>query len=507
MKKLYGALFVLSLAVLASCNNNNNTNNNDNNDGNNGVNEDKIELKDSRVDLFTAVSGSIEDDEFVEDGDTANFKSLYEASNYCYDNYDNGSYVYRTKDTNKTPLYTKRANEEDIAGAISDQWFYYRDGSTLDGYSNYLAGDTEYFKNEKVIRMMASTDNLKYTYQPYKLLGRDETASTASWNRRPMQDATIEYNPHAFTGIRTITFTFNLSEAKIRPSYSTSQKVIPMVTLSSTDSYNWSNQGIWMDTANGNWYYLKGETQADTKALEYDNKDVLLTSTWSNDNQEWTPNSDVTMTLTYRFIEEDEVWVNDLSIQTKDNKFDFTYEYYAMNGRGTPRANISLDLVSTDEDLDDTTFGPDFMCGAYFKNIVISKGEGTVPEGLTDDEYQGDDDMCCEAGKTYGLTMFAGANDADTEVILDNYGVINYHEDITNKDVYDISYEQNESETARSSDVTNVESLIAKIAETDDKTSASVIKANTAYSKLHAVQAKLVTKYDGYTALEKALEK
>ena len=45
----------------------------------------EIELLDTRVDAFTVVSGSMEGNEFVADGDTYNFKSLYEAANFCFD--------------------------------------------------------------------------------------------------------------------------------------------------------------------------------------------------------------------------------------------------------------------------------------------------------------------------------------------------------------------------------------------------------------------------------------
>lgn len=490
MKKTILKVLSLSLvAMLSSCG---------------GKKTEEMILNDTREYLFTAVSGEMDNGELVVD-DEVDFKSLYEAANYVFDNCENGSYIYRKGDTNKTPLFTKRANEEDIEGSISDQWFYYRDGSTLDGYSQYLSGDTEFFKNEKVTRIMATTDSLKWSYQPYSLYRREVTASTQAWNLLPIQDTSIRYNPHSFTGIRTITFNFKLTDARIRPSYSSDQKVIPFITLSSTDSYNWSNQGIYMDTATGNWYYLKGETQSDTKALTYDTDKVILTSTWDNDTQEFTPDSDVEMTLTYVEVEE-ETWVNDLTIKTNSGTFDYRYEYSAMNGRGTPRANISLDLVSTNEDIDEATFTPDFMCGAYFKNITITKATGTVPEGLTDEEYAGDADMCCKPGETYDLMANAEKNDADADVILDHYDAISYHEGEEN-DVWDISYEAKASENARGEEVTNVESLISKIEDSDTSTSASVIKASTAYNKLHTTQAKLVVKHDGYTQLQEALER
>lgn len=474
---------------------------------------DKVELVDSRVDAFVAVSGTVLSDGTIEeDGDTETFKSLYEAANYVFDEYDNGSYVYKLGDEAKTKLSQKRGSEDSISGATTDQWYYYVDGSTLDGYSSYIQGDTNFFINEKKTRLMSSTDSLKFTYQPYSLLGRDSTVTTQGWNLLPMQDTSIRYNPHSFTGIQTVTYKFDLSEAKIRPSYNESQTVIPMITISSVDSYNWSNQGIYMDTATGNWYYIYGETQSDTKLLNYDTDEVILTSKFSKADQEFTPENDVRMTLTYRFVESDEVWVNDLTIEilsgeTVTKTITKTYEYNSMTACGTPRANISMDLVSSDDSLDESTFAPDYMCGAYFKNIKISEGYGSVKEGLTDDEYGGDADMCCTPGETYDLLACKDSGDADLEVILDHYDAITYHDDIKDYDLFDISYEQEVADATRTSDILDVEALIAKIGDEDTKESASVIKANAKYSALHTTQARLVAKFDGYKQLANALER
>lgn len=357
---------------------------------------------------------------------------------------------------------------------------------------------------------MMTSDYLKQTYQPYHLL-KHEDKTTAAWNLLPLMDTSIRYNPIAFSGMRTITYNFDLSEAKIRPSYNELQKAVPTITLSSTDSYNWSNQGIYMDTKTGNWYYLKGETQSDVKEIEYDDQEVILTSTWDNEKQEFTPNGDVKMTLEYVYDEKEEVWVNDLKIETtvgtEVKTFDKRYEYIQMNGRGTPRANISLDIISDSEEYDEGTFAPDYMCGAYFKNITITEAKGKVPENLTDEEYQGDTPMVGKAGETYDLLAASEANVIDLEVILEHYDAITYHEDIKNKDVYDISYEQKVSEDTRTKEVKEVEELIKKITDSDTADSPNVIKAYQKYKNLNGVTQKMIKSIDGLTALEEALER
>lgn len=470
----------------------------------------EIELLDTRVDAFTVVSGSMEGNEFVADGDTYNFKSLYEAANFCFDECDYGSFVKALGDETDTILYQKRMNFDIIdQGLAQDTYYYIKDGSTVFGFNQYLPGNTNYYLNEKVTTLMQTTDNLKHYYQPYSLLKQVEGATTQAWNLTPLLDTTIRYNPTAFSGMRTITFKIDLSESKIRPSYNETQKIVPMITLSSTDSYNWSNQGIYMDDTTGNWYYVYGETQSDITDLNYE-ENLILTSTWDNEVQEFTPDGDITLTLDLVEVEED-VWANDLTIVVSDKNgnettHEFNYEYSQMNGRGTPRCNIALDLRPRDEDSEDGTFAPDYMCGAYFKNITVSEGRGTVPEGLTDDEYLGDTPMVGTAGQTYDLLASDTANECDGEVILDHYDCINYHNDITTKDVFDITYEQRVS-ASRTDEVLACEKLIAAILPTDDKDSASVIKASAAYNKLDGNEQRLIVSIDGYTQLNEALER
>lgn len=495
------AAMLCTSAILASC-------------GNTPKKENKDKFKDSRLDLFTVVSGEMDGAEFVPDGKTYDFKSLYEAANYVYENCENGSFVKAKDDSTDTIIFQKRSSVDSIRGDnIYDQWFYYNMGNNgvLDGYTQYVAGYVDTNIGEKYNRLYVTTDCLKQSYQPYYLL-RHETLKTASWNLLPLLDTSIRYNPHAFTGMREITYKFDLTQSKIRPSYSKDQKVEPLITLSQTDSYNWSNQGIYMDTDTGNWYYLKGETQSDSKILDYDNKEVILTSTWDKEKQEYTPDGDVKMTLTYVFDETEEVWTNDLAIEVtyKDGttkSFKKNYDYTNINGRGTPRANISLDLVAGNDKVEEGSYAPDFMCGAYFKNIVVSEAKGSVPEGLTDEEYGGDSEMCCKPGETYNLLAGAEKNDADCEIILDNYGLINYHNDVKDKDIYDISYEQIAPTTLRTKEVLDVEQEIAKIKDTDTKDSAIVIKTLPKFNALSAVQQKLITRIDGYTQLEKAIER
>ena len=99
-----------------------------------------------------------------------------------------------------------------------------------------------------------------------------------------------------------------------------------------------------------------------------------------------------------------------------------------------------------DEDIAEELVTPDFMCGGYFNNVIVSEGKGSVRPGLTDDEYQGDADMCCEPGKTYDFlhALKGYENDSDTEVIMDNYNCVGYYDVNESKgyDTWSISYAQ-----------------------------------------------------------------
>lgn len=461
-----------------------------------------IELNDNRLGAYVAVVGDTDKDGVFEAYDEGvEFKSLYEACNYAMEEGDTGSYVINKGDESETKLFVKQA-------ASYDYWFYYKNGNILDGYAPYTPGDVELFKGENYTRILCSGGYAAPTYQPYELKG-GETSTTQSWNRLPFLDTSIRYNPHAFTGIQDSTYTFELSKAKIRPSYSVNQKAIPTITLSTTDSYNWSNQGIYMDTNNGNWYYVYGETQSNFKSLIYDDQEVIMKSTWDQQRQEWTPNGDVRLTLNMVLNEDDDSVSNDLTIELLNGtevtkKIVKNYEYNQMNMRGTHRASIDLDLVPTDDEIEEEGITPDFQCGAYFKNIVVSEGLGTVREGLNDEIYQGDEPMCCEAGKTYELLYAKEGykNDANTTVILDGYNNITYSDKNANKDTWDISFEQVLATAYRSEEVLEVEELIALIPEGATVTTDEFRTAYAAYKNLSVPQQNLIEVIDGYTAIK-----
>jgi hypothetical protein len=147
------------------------------------------------------------------------------------------------------------------------------------------------------------------------------------------------------------------------------------------------------------------------------------------------------------------------------------------------------------------------MCGAKFNNIVVSKAEGSVPAGLTNEDYQGDSDMVCKPGETYNLMMNAEDNDADSEVILDNTGCVSYDSTNTTNDVFNISFAQVGDGKARTDDVIKAEELIAAISDTDTSTSNSVLKAKPKFDALASVTQKMVKSIDGMTQLEEALDR
>ena len=483
-------LILASVFALVACNNKTN-----------GGGSSKVELKDNRSEAYVAVLGEVDSNGNFEPYDEGvKFKSLYEATNYAMEEGDTGSYVYADGDQDETKLFVKQS-------ASYDYWFYFKDGNVLDGYSPYTPGDVEYYKGENYTRILCSGGYAAPTYQPYELLGA-ETSSTQPWNRLPYLDTSIRYNPHAFTGIQDTTYTFELSKAKIRPSYNPNQKAVPTITLSTTDSYNWSNQGIYMNTDNGNWYYLYGETQSNFKSFIYE-EELIMTSSWDQDKQEWTPNNDVRLTLNMVFNEDDGSTSNDLTIELLNGnevskKIVKNYEYNQMNMRGTHRASIDLDLISTDEEIEEEGLTPDFQCGAYFKNVVVSNATGTVREGLTDEIYKGDEPMCCEAGHTYDLLYAKEAykNDSNTTVILDGFNNIKYYDTTAEKDTWDISFEQKVASIYRSEEVLEVEELIALIPDGATVTTDEFRTAYAAYKELTVPQQNLIEVVDGYTAIK-----
>lgn len=461
----------------------------------------KIEKVDPRKEAYSVVSATMNaKDEVEELGVVDGFKSMYEAINYVLDEEDPGSFVFLTGDEARTPFYKK-------VKASFDTWHYYKDGNLLDGFYPYAPGDTEYFKGENYTRVVSSAGYAGQTYQPYELMGHEDK-TTQSWNRLPLMDASVRYNPHAFTGIQDSTYTVELTKAKIRPSYSELQKAVPTLTMSTTDSYNWSNQGLRMDEETGQWRYFKGETQSDYKSIEEEDE-VIMTSTWDQEKQEWTAPYDVRFSLSQIYNESDESVSNGLTLELLQNgevkkTLEYNYEMNAMTMRGTHRFAISLDLEPRTDDFDEESMTPDFQCGAYIKDLVVSEGKGSVREGLNDDIYKGDAPMCCEAGKTYDLlyALEGYKNDADTEVILDNLNAITYKEANANKDTWDISFEAVVPAEKRTEEVLDCEDLIALIPEGADASNDEFRTAYASWKELHVVQQELISQVDNLKAIE-----
>jgi len=467
-------------------------------------NEVNVTLNDSRADLYTAVYGMYEGGVFTSYNEDKNFKSFYEAVSDCFYNGEYGSYVYAASDENASPLYIKRASHvADYSDTTpADQWFWYNSDMELDGHYGFITGFTDLYKDEGYTSIYSTKDNFAPSYQPYSIIGTDNNTatSTPAWNLEPYLDSRVVYNPLAFSGIQQSTYTFDLTNAKIRPSYSKTQKAYPEICLSTTDSYNSSKQGLFMDTDNGNWYYFYGESQSQSKVYQYDYDSVIMTSTWNEEAQEFTPNGDVTLELETIWDQDNEIIRNDLNIQVEAgsdiSNFERSYEYVNMTACGTHRASVGLDLIPTDEEEDLVL--PDYMCGSYFNNIVISNAKGTVKEGLTPIEYT--QDVGCDAG-TYDLLNSSPMNVTKIGTILDGSSHISYDISTAGQDVYSINYSQKDSTSSRTNAIGACESKLDQIGDEDTASSASVIVAKSSYDILSKQQQNVVKQIDKYLAL------
>lgn len=465
--------------------------------------EVNITLNDSRQELYTTVYGQYDNGVFTSFGEDKDFKSFYEAVTDCFYNGEYGSYVYAKSNASATPLYVKRASHvADYSDTTpADQWYWYNSDMEMDGHFGFMTGFTDLYRNQNYTSIYSTKDNFAPSYQPYSIIGIDDTsASTPAWNLEPYLDSRVVYNPLAFSGIQQSVYTFDLTKAKIRPSYSSTQKAYPEICLSTTDSYNSSKQGLFMDTNNGNWYYYYGESQSQSKVYQYDYDQVIMTSTWNEAEQEFTPDGDVTLQLNTVWDEENEIIRNDLDISILSNgqtsTFERSYEYVNMTACGTHRASVGLDLMPIDDEEDLVL--PDFMCGAYFNNIVISQAEGTVKEGLTPVEYT--QDVGCDAG-TYNLLNSAPMNPTKIGTILDGSANINYDISTPDQDVYNISYQAKDSLNPRTEAIRDCESELDEIADEDTSSSASVIIAKASYDKLSKQQQNVIKQIDKYLSL------
>lgn len=343
------------------------------------------------------------------------YKSLYDAIEACYD-YDEqadsfdpitseGSYVVKIENDEADNHIMFRNRKHYLNDSAADMYWYYQNGTSLQKYgawdNNYwtsILKSTKYISvqrkgdlesttevDESVIHAYASS------YDIFASTGIDNSNASQAFNYCFGLDSGIDIFIRPTNDISNVRVWLNLSQAQIYPSYYESDKAWAYVGFVTYAEDYILHQGLKCDTTTGNWYYYCGivtttENGIEIKELEYPGvTDICyLTSTWNALGGYYAPDSDVNLAIglgtSVDTGNDKEITHTDGSKETVNIyrntiSFEMTFE----DGRtiicsedvetyvptASFRFSCGLDIETTD-DL------ADFMCGAQFKNVIIS---------------------------------------------------------------------------------------------------------------------------------------
>ena len=457
------------------------------------------------------------------------FASLYDAIYSCVNEGDTLDYV--TKVGEETKVFI---NYDQYTEATKDMFWYYDQGASL---IDYKAWESTYWQITRdygqaiAVHKSGEYGEVAFYGNSYDIVAKNENltdydleaypGSTAVWNVSWLLEASATVDMAPYSGITKAVYTIDLSEAMISPSLATDTKAWAYVGFMTCDANNLSNMGLRCDTTTGNWYYYSGETDYNANDIEIDDDTCYLTSTWDSANNCFRPDGDVTLTCELLTVEDDgdEYIVHRLTMDfgngrvvTKD------YELPELTTCGTIRFTSGLDLES-DRELQD------YMCGASFKNLVVTSAKATIYEENTvagkvfanQEEKDAAQDAALES---YGNFAAFPAGDYDilnsNPATLARFHTIIYTPSVVTtdfttpgKDVYSYEYKCTSNLPALGGRLKETVDAINAIPAVTDLTADSVsliTEARDLYEGLSDSQKDLVTNYDHLLEAEENMD-
>jgi hypothetical protein len=433
------------------------------------------------------------------------FKSLYAAIEYTVNNEDYGSYITKAEGADKNvKLFTFN---DKFASDSDDMFYYYKNGNQLDTYTSWQATYWQTLKDlGDAITVSVSPSSGTGTYfASHALAGVSTTEagadSTAYWNVSQKIEAAATVNMLAYSGITKATYEIDLKSARITPTYDNGTVVYAEIGFVIADAYNVSNMGLACDTSTGNWYYYSGETPWNGDDVNVDKSVTLMTSTWNAEGGYFVPNENIIMTaeiltlldednapyivdrVTFNFVDSNRTVVRD-------------YELSALTQCGTVRFTAALDIVQK-------VGLPDYMNGAKFENLVITKATAYALEEMQDSDKYGQVPLL-DAG-VYDILNSNPETAARYQTIIYNPAVVKYDFSTAGKDVYNFSYNFDSANRAYSTNITDALDKINAIPAVNDLVAEDeatyVIPAREAYNRLSVYQNKFI---DNLAKLEAA---
>lgn len=261
----------------------------------------------------------------TKDGNVINeFASLYDAIEMCYkhdgddinnfNGYGYGSYVVKITDGEYGEEKMFVNKQEFSGGDSNDMYWFYQGGSSLQRYTHFVTNYwTSILNNTKYTSIQRSADESSkgaglYSYaNSYKVFAANTRDYTNTYEHCFEQESSVQIVlqngcviDKVYYYFDEVSFSVNLSETKIYPSYQGADKAWVYIGFTVFDKDLVTQHGIKCDTTTGNWYYYSGiisnshDGTETTELIITNESDVcILTSAWNAAGGYFTPNADV----------------------------------------------------------------------------------------------------------------------------------------------------------------------------------------------------------------------
>lgn len=350
------------------------------------------------------------------DGNLINeFKSLYAAMEACFD-YDDkvrvydasgfGSYVVKIKDNGeyddrilfrnkKSYMYTDESTEESEPNI--DMYWYYNNGASLQRYEGYandywtsLLNGNRYTSIQRLADDKATKDvnesAINIHASSYEIYAQNPNAQkydiTPAYNYNYELDSSA--NIFLVPGSTNVRFWLNLKNSEIYPSYHESDNAWAYVGYACNTVDYVLHQGLRCDTSTGNWYYYVGRATNTENGIVIEPMDIpgvtdicYMTSTFDATKGCYRPNENINLAMGLTVVE----------TSTGSGIYNITHNLQMVfeDGRAI---NKSITLQSIEKiasirftmglDIETNNDLADYMCGAEFKNIVITYAQANT---------------------------------------------------------------------------------------------------------------------------------
>lgn len=342
-----------------------------------------------------------------------------------------GSYVTTTEGTKVFQ------NRNGYAEASDDQFWFYTDGTALEGYDCYTGTFySDVLKNSKTVTYSVTSRGslAQQFHNGYAILGQDgalETEMNAQpWELSSTMDAAVLQMPNVLKGITGMSYELDMSNVKITPPYEGTDSVYAFMGFYAWQDYYVIATGIACDTSTGVWYPFEATSRDNSFSdANYNISDkALMTSVWNEAEGCWTPQyPSITMDAKTVSKEDDfgKFFVAEMNFNAVDDKGKVaeTYaqiiddekvnQFFPGSPFGADNSYIfvaGLDIRNASNGNGVNVLCTDYANGAKFENLTMTKATAHV---ASEEEMSQED---------YGYEIPAEWRGKDFDVLMANSG-------------------------------------------------------------------------------------